>query len=73
MTCQAAVGFITAVGVQRDATGTALHVHPNTVKHRLRRFAELTAFGAAGGPAESVTDAMRWWWALDAWLRLMAG
>jgi hypothetical protein len=60
-------------GGNADATGTALHVHPNTVKHRLRRFAELTAFGAAGGPAESVTDAMRWWWALDAWLRLMAG
>ena len=59
-------------GGNADATGTALHVHPNTVKHRLRRFAELTAFGAAGGPGESVTDAMRWWWALDAWLRQWA-
>ena len=58
-------------GGNADATGAALHVHPNTVKHRLRRFAELTAFGA-GGPGESVTDAMRWWWALDAWLRLWA-
>lgn len=59
-------------GCNADATGTALHVHPNTVKHRLRRFAELTTFGAAGGQGESVTDAMRWWWALDAWLRLWA-
>jgi len=59
-------------GCNADATGAALHVHPNTVKHRLRRFAALTAFGAAGGPGESVTDAMRWWWALDAWLRLWA-
>ena len=56
-------------GGNADATGAALHVHPNTVKHRLRRFTELTAFGAAGGQGESVTDAMRWWWALDAWLR----
>jgi hypothetical protein len=59
-------------GCNADATGAALHVHPNTVKHRLRRFAELTAFGAAGGQGESVTDAMRWWWALDAWLRQWA-
>ena len=59
-------------GCNADATGTALHVHPNTVKHRLRRFAELTTFAAAGGQGESVTDAMRWWWALDAWLRLWA-
>jgi hypothetical protein len=48
-------------GGNADATGAALHVHPNTVKHRLRRFTELTAFGAAGGQGESVTDAMRWW------------
>jgi hypothetical protein len=59
-------------GCNTDATGAALHVHPNTVKHRLRRFAELTAFGAAGGQGEPVTDAMRWWWALDAWLRQWA-
>jgi hypothetical protein len=59
-------------GCNADTTGTALHVHPNTVKHRLRRFAGLTAFCAAGGQGESVTDAMRWWWALDAWLRLWA-
>jgi DNA-binding PucR family transcriptional regulator len=59
-------------GCNADATGAALHVHPNTVKHRLRRFGEFTAFGAAGGQGESVTDAMRWWWALDAWLRLWA-
>lgn len=59
-------------GGNADATGAALHVHPNTVKHRLRRFAELTSFDAAGGQAESVTDAMRWWWALDAWLRRWA-
>jgi len=53
-------------GCQPSATAAGLHVHPNTVKHRLRRMAELTGFGAQHG---SVTDAMRWWWALDSWLR----
>lgn len=48
------------------ATAAALHVHPNTVKHRLRRMGELTSFGKAGG---SVTDTMHWWWALDSWTR----
>jgi hypothetical protein len=52
-------------GCHADATAAALHIHPNTVKHRLRRFGELTGFA---GPGEPVTAAMRWWWALDAWL-----
>jgi PucR C-terminal helix-turn-helix domain len=56
-------------GCHADATAAALHVHPNTVKHRLRRFAELTGFGAAGRPAEPAAQALRWWWSLDAWLR----
>jgi hypothetical protein len=51
-------------------TAAYLHLHPNTVKHRLGRIAELTGFGAAEG---SVTDSMRWWWALDAWLRRPPG
>lgn len=53
-------------GCQPTATATTLHVHTNTVKHRLRRMGELTGFGRQDG---SVTDAMRWWWALDSWLR----
>jgi PucR-like helix-turn-helix protein len=56
-------------GCHADATAAALHVHPNTVKHRLRRFAELTGFGVAGRPAESAAHALQWWWSLDAWLR----
>ena len=47
-------------------TAQSLHIHPNTVKHRLRRMGELTAFGQRDG---SVADTMRWWWALDSWLR----
>jgi DNA-binding PucR family transcriptional regulator len=59
-------------GRHAGPASVALHVHPNTVKHRLRRFGELTGFGAgadgACGPGRSLTEAMRWWWALDAWL-----
>jgi hypothetical protein len=53
-------------GRQLTPTAAALHVHSNTVKHRLRRLSELTGFGA---PDEPVTDTLQWWWALDSWLR----
>jgi hypothetical protein len=57
---------LTYLEYDRQATRTAdaLHVHPNTVKHRVRRFSELTTFSS-----RSLSDAMRWWFALDAWLR----
>jgi hypothetical protein len=56
-------------GCHADATAAALHVHPNTVKHRLRRFAELTGFDVAGRPGGSPAQTWQWWWALDGWLR----
>jgi PucR C-terminal helix-turn-helix domain len=53
-------------GGRVDATALALHVHPNTVKHRLRRLAELTGFSP---PEGSLAEALRWRWAVDTWLR----
>jgi hypothetical protein len=53
-------------GGRVDATALALHVHPNTVKHRLRRLGELTGFTP---PEGSLADALRWRWAVDTWLR----
>jgi hypothetical protein len=41
-------------------------VHPNTVKHRLRRLGELTGFTP---PEGSLAEALRWRWAVDTWLR----
>ncbi|WP_433286383.1 helix-turn-helix domain-containing protein [Micromonospora sp. CA-244673] len=56
-------------GQRLDQTGAALHVHPNTVRYRLRRLRELTG----GPPVEEgarcpVPDTVRWWWALRTWL-----
>lgn len=46
-----------------------LHVHPNTVKHRLRRFAALTGFDQPPtDPADTLEQTVRWWWSLRAWL-----
>lgn len=42
-----------------EATAAALHVHPNTVRHRLRRLRELTGFDVT-----RVHDAVTVWWAL---------
>ncbi|HEY0497296.1 MAG TPA: helix-turn-helix domain-containing protein [Kutzneria sp.] len=53
-------------GGRVDATALALHVHPNTVKHRLRRLGELTGFSP---PEGSLAEALRWRWAVDTWLR----
>jgi len=51
-------------GQRIDQTAEALHVHPNTVRYRLGKLAELT--GAAPGP---VLHTLRWWWALHTWLK----
>jgi hypothetical protein len=55
-------------GSRVDLAAVALHVHPNTVKHRLRRLGELTAFDATPSPAEALTHALGWWWSLRTWL-----
>lgn len=52
-------------GQRLDQTAEALHVHPNTVRYRLAKLAELT--GAE--PTTTVLHTLRWWWALDTWLR----
>jgi hypothetical protein len=53
-------------GQRLDRTAAALHLHPNTVRYRLRRLSELTGFSDAG--AFPVTETVRWWWALRTWL-----
>ncbi|HET9167954.1 MAG TPA: helix-turn-helix domain-containing protein [Actinospica sp.] len=63
---QTALAYL-AHGRQLTPTAAALHVHANTVKHRLRRMTDLTGFGAT--PAEPITATLHWWWALDVWLR----
>jgi hypothetical protein len=55
-------------GGRLDVTAAILHVHPNTVSHRLRRLADLTGFSVAEEDGRSFTRSAHWWWALDAWL-----
>lgn len=57
-------------GSRLDVTSAVLHVHPNTVSHRLRRLGALTGFAhtAEGSGPDDFARAARWWWALDAWL-----
>lgn len=55
-------------GQRLDRTAASLHLHPNTVRYRLRRLQELTGFGAAGAQL-TVLQTVRWWWALSAWSR----
>ena len=43
-----------------DDTARALHVHPNTLRHRLKRFEELT-----GASLRNATEVMELWWALE--------
>ncbi|GAA2595638.1 helix-turn-helix domain-containing protein [Actinomadura fulvescens] len=53
-------------GGRIDDTATALHVHGNTVKYRLRRLRELT--GRSPSDAGGAESAAHWWWALRSWL-----
>ena len=46
-----------------DAAAARLFVHPNTVRHRLRRFVEATGLGLDG-----TFDAVAAWWAARSWL-----
>ncbi|GIE99283.1 PucR family transcriptional regulator [Paractinoplanes rishiriensis] len=55
-------------GQRLDRTAAALHLHPNTVRYRLRRLQDLTGFGT-GGEGLPVLETVRWWWALHAWSR----
>jgi PucR C-terminal helix-turn-helix domain len=55
-------------GGRVDLAAVALHVHPNTVKHRLRRLGELTAFDVPAEPGDALAHALRWWWSLRTWL-----
>ena len=43
-----------------DETAKALHVHPNTLRHRLRRFEETT-----GANLRRPADLIELWWALE--------
>jgi sugar diacid utilization regulator len=45
-----------------DATAATLFVHPNTVRHRLRRFTDLT-----GIELDSTFGAVAGWWAAHRW------
>jgi|GEM_PF-1362261 len=63
-------------GQRLDQTALALHVHPNTVRYRLRRLQQLT--GMPSTPADTgerltVLQTLRWWWALRTWLDGSAG
>ena len=64
---QTALAYL-AHGRRTDATAASLHVHPNTVKHRLRRFAALTDFDETPESFDTLEHTVRWWWALRAWL-----
>ncbi|MEV6599656.1 helix-turn-helix domain-containing protein [Actinoplanes sp. NPDC051346] len=50
-------------GQRLDRTAEALHLHPNTVRYRLRRLEELTGLGER----LTVLETVRWWWALRSW------
>jgi hypothetical protein len=59
-------------GQRLDHTAAALHVHPNTVRYRLRRLQEITGLpSVAAEPGERLTvlETVRLWWALRTWLR----
>jgi len=59
-------------GQRLDHTAAALHVHPNTVRYRLRRLLEITGMPPAladPGARLTVLETLRCWWALHAWLK----
>jgi hypothetical protein len=47
-------------GMRTDETARVLHVHPNTLRHRMRRFEEAT-----GADLRRSTDLVELWWALE--------
>jgi hypothetical protein len=49
-----------ASGMRVDRTAAALFVHPNTLRHRLRRFEEAT-----GADLSCTEELVRVWWALE--------
>ena len=55
-------------GQRLDLTAGTLHLHPNTVRYRLRRLQDLAGFGTAG-EGLPVLETVRWWWALRSWSR----
>ncbi|GAA0948870.1 hypothetical protein GCM10009558_064640 [Virgisporangium aurantiacum] len=55
-------------GQRLDQTAAALHVHPNTVRYRLRRLHDLTGAPADADQRLTVLETLRWWWALHTWL-----
>ncbi|SEF21060.1 PucR C-terminal helix-turn-helix domain-containing protein [Amycolatopsis pretoriensis] len=55
-------------GQRLRPTAEALHLHPNTVRYRLDRLAELTPLPWAENTGGRVLDAVRSWWALHHWL-----
>ena len=58
-----------AEGNRTERAAAALHVHPNTVKYRLKRFTELTGTqGDADSFGRTLAHAVNWWWALTTWL-----
>lgn len=55
-------------GQRLRPTAEALHLHPNTVRYRLDRLAELTPLPLTENAGGRVLDAVRSWWALHHWL-----
>jgi hypothetical protein len=49
-------------------TAETLHLHPNTVRYRLDRLAELTPLPLTENGTGRVLDSVRSWWALHHWL-----
>ncbi|MBA9005470.1 PucR family transcriptional regulator [Thermomonospora cellulosilytica] len=56
-------------GARIEPTAAALHVHPNTVKYRLRRLHALTGRPLVSEAGDAVPHTAHWWWALHTWLR----
>lgn len=54
-------------GQRLSHTAAALHVHPNTVRYRLDRLAELTGTPWDDDPPSVLTSLQRWW-SLRVWL-----
>lgn len=59
-------------GGRADLTAADLHLHPNTVKHRLRRLADLTGLSLPDRSDQAVDRLLPWWCALQSWLQSAA-